>query len=48
MKQIRIMELENVIKNIELEMEFTDLSEAEEKANLTELKLAKKELERLQ
>lgn len=48
MKQIRIMELKNVIKNIELEMKFTDLSEAEEKANLTELKLAKEELEQLQ
>lgn len=48
MKQIRIMELKNVIKNIELEMEFTDLSEAEEKENLTELKFAKEELEQLQ
>ncbi|WP_182674895.1 hypothetical protein [Staphylococcus succinus] len=48
MKKMRRMELKHIIENIELEMEFTDLSEAEEKANLAELKLAKEELEQLQ
>lgn len=48
MKQLRKLELKNVIENIELEMEFTDLSEEEVKRNLAELKLAKEELKQLQ
>ncbi|WP_436962385.1 hypothetical protein [Staphylococcus shinii] len=48
MKKIRIMELKYIIENIKLEMEFTDLSEAEEKANLEKLKMAKEELAQLQ
>lgn len=48
MNKLREMELKNVIENINLEMEFTDLSEEEEQRNLAELKLAKEELKQLQ
>lgn len=48
MNKLRKMELKNVIENINLEMEFTDLSEEEEQRNLAELKLAKEELKQLQ
>lgn len=48
MNKLRKMELKNVFENINLEMEFTDLSEEEEQRNLEELKLAKEELKQLQ
>lgn len=48
MSKLRAMELKHVIENIELEIEFTDLSEEEEKEKLAELKRSKDELNQLQ
>lgn len=47
MSKTRKMELKCVIENIELEMEFTDLSDEEVKRNLAELERAKEELKQL-
>ncbi|MDW3913390.1 hypothetical protein QI290_12540 [Staphylococcus saprophyticus] len=48
MSKIRAMELKYIIENVELEIEYTDLSEKEEKEKLAELKRSKEELNQLQ
>lgn len=48
MSETRIFELKCVIENIQLEIDFTDLTEEEEKLKTEELKRAKQELMQLQ
>lgn len=48
MNELRKMELESIIENIELELEFTDLTAREEQEQMKDLESAKEELTQLQ
>ncbi|QLF87140.1 hypothetical protein BESEP5_00198 [Staphylococcus phage vB_SepM_BE05] len=45
---MRELELESIIENLEMELEFQDLTKKEEAEAKREIKKAKKELEELQ
>ncbi|BBD87486.1 hypothetical protein SA58113_p20042 (plasmid) [Staphylococcus argenteus] len=47
-QKMRAFELENIIENIELELDFQDFTKAEEADKKAELNKAKQELEQLQ